>query len=54
MKESSEKAMKIYIELRFNAVEQQYDKTFNLKSDIDDSDGVHSNQNPHEKIGLCV
>ena len=40
MKESSEKAMGINIELRLNVDEQQDDKTFKVKSDIDDSDEV--------------
>ena len=37
MKDSSEKAMKVNIELRVNVDEQQYDKTFRVTSDIDDS-----------------
>ena len=36
MKESSEKAMEIKIELRLNVDEQQDDKTFKVKSYIDD------------------
>ena len=40
MKESSEKAIKIKIELRLNVDEQQDDKTFKVKSDIDDLDEV--------------
>ena len=40
MKESSEKVMKIDVELRLNVDEQQDDKTFKLKSYIDDSDEV--------------
>ena len=40
MKESSEKAMEINIELRLNVDEQQEEKTFKVKSDIDDSDEV--------------
>ena len=40
MKESSEKVMKINVELRLNVDEQQDDKTFKLKSYIDDSDEV--------------
>ena len=40
MKESSEKAMEVNIELRVNVHEQQEDKTFKVKSDIDDSDEV--------------
>ena len=40
MKESSEKAMKVNIELRFNVDEQQDDNTFKVKSNIDDSDEV--------------
>ena len=37
MKESCEKAMEINIEVRLNVDEQQDDKTFQVKSDIDDS-----------------
>ena len=37
MKESSEKAVEINIELRLNVAEQQDDKTFKVKSDIYDS-----------------
>ena len=37
MKESSEKAMEVKIELRLNVDDQQDDKTFKVKSDIDDS-----------------
>ena len=40
MKESSEKAMEINIEPRLNVDEKQDDKTFKVKSDIDDSDKV--------------
>ena len=40
MKESSEKAMEIDIELRLNVDEKQDDKTLKVKSDIDDSDEV--------------
>ena len=40
MKKSSEKAMETNIELRLNADEQQDDKTFEVKLDIDDSDEV--------------
>ena len=40
MKESYEKAMEIDIELRLNVDEKQDDKTFKVKSDIDDSDEV--------------
>ena len=40
MKESSEKAMEINIALRLNVDEQQDDKTFKVKLDIDDSDEV--------------
>ena len=40
MKESSEKAMEINIELRLNVDEQQDDNTFNVKSDIEYSDEV--------------
>ena len=38
MKESSENALKVKIELRLNVDEQQDDKTFKVKSEIDDSD----------------
>ena len=37
MKESSEKAMEVNIELRLNIDEAQDDKMFKGKSDIDDS-----------------
>ena len=40
MKESSEKAMEIKIELRLNVDEQQDAKTFKVQSDIDDLDEV--------------
>ena len=40
MKESSEKAMEVNIELRLNIDEPQDDKTFKFKLDIDDSDEV--------------
>ena len=40
MKESSEKAMEIYIELRLNVDEQQDDRTLKVKSDINHSDEV--------------
>ena len=40
MNDSSEKAMKANIELRLNVDEQQDDKTFKVKSDVDDSDEV--------------
>ena len=40
MKEISEKAMEIIIELRVIADEQQDDKTFKVKSYIGDSDEV--------------
>ena len=40
MKESSEKAMEVNNEPRLNFDEQQDDKTFKVKSDIDDSDEV--------------
>ena len=40
MKESSEKAMEVNIELRLNIDEQQDDKTLKVKSDIDDSNEV--------------
>ena len=52
MKEKSEKAIEVNIELRVNVDKQQYDKIFRVKSDIDDSVEVkknHSYQNPHEK-----
>ena len=41
MKESSEKAMEVNIELRLNIDEPQDDKTFKVKSDIDDSNEVY-------------
>ena len=41
MKESSEKAAEIYIELRLKFAEQQDDKTFKGKSDIYDSYEVY-------------
>ena len=41
MKESSEKAMEVNNEPRLNINEQQDDKTFSVKSDIDGSDEVH-------------
>ena len=37
MKESSEKAMEIKFELKLNVDEQQNDKTFQVKSDLDES-----------------
>ena len=40
MKESSEKAMEVNIELRLNIDEQQDNKTSKVKSDIDDSNDV--------------
>ena len=40
MKESSENAMEINIELRLNVDKQLDDKTFKVKSDIDNSDEV--------------
>ena len=40
MKESFEKAMEVYIEIRLNIDEQQDDKTIKSKSDMDDSDEV--------------
>ena len=40
MKDNSEKAMELNIELRLNVNEQQKDKIFKVKSDIDDSDEV--------------
>ena len=40
MKESSEKAMEIKIELRLNVDEQQDEKTFKVRSYIDDLDEV--------------
>ena len=40
MKESSEKAIEVNNEPRVNVDEQQDDKTFKVKSDIDDSDEV--------------
>ena len=40
MKRSSEKAMEVKIELRVNVETQHDDKTFKVKSDIDNSDEV--------------
>ena len=40
MKESYEKALEINIEIRVNVDEQQEDKIFKVKSDIDYSDEV--------------
>ena len=40
MKESSENAMEVNIELRLNVDKQLDDKTFKVKSDIDNSDEV--------------
>ena len=40
MKESSEKAMKVNIELRVNVDVQQDEQTLKVKSGIDDSDEV--------------
>ena len=40
MKESSEQAMEINIEVRLNVDEPQDDKIFKVKPDIDDSDEV--------------
>ena len=40
MKESSEKAMEVNIELRLNIDEPQDDNTCKVKSDIDDSNEV--------------
>ena len=40
MKESFEKEMEVNIKFRLNVDEQQYDKTFTVKSDVDDSDEV--------------
>ena len=40
MEERSEKAMEFNIEHRLNVDKQQDDKTFKVKSDIDDSDEV--------------
>ena len=57
MKESSEKAMEINIELRLNVDEQQDDKTFKVKSDIDDSDKVQeikAARTPMKKNSLYV
>ena len=41
MKESSKKAMVVNIDLRLNLDKQQDDKTFKVKSDIDDSDEAY-------------
>ena len=40
MKESSENALEVNIELRLNVDKQLDDKTFKVKSDIDNSDEV--------------
>ena len=40
MNESHGKAMEVNIELRLNVDEQQDEKTFKVKSNIDDSDEV--------------
>ena len=40
MKKSSGKALEVNIEIWLNVDEQQDDKTFKVKSDIDDSDEV--------------
>ena len=40
MKDSSENAMEVNIELRLNVDKQLDDKTFKVKSDIDNSDEV--------------
>ena len=40
MKESSERAMEVNIELKLNIDGPQDDKTFKVKSDIDDSNEV--------------
>ena len=56
MKESSEKAMEVNIELRLDIDEQQNDKTFKVKSDIDDSDEVKeitATKNPMKKACVC-
>ena len=45
MKESSDKAMEVNNEPGFNVDEQQDDKTFKVKSDIDDSDEVQEIKN---------
>ena len=57
MKESSEKAMEVNNEPRLNVDEQQDDKTFQVISNIDDSDEVQeitAAQTPQKIIGLCV
>ena len=40
MKDSSDKALEINIELRLNVDEQQDDKIFQIKWDVDDLDEV--------------
>ena len=42
MKECSEKAMEVNTEPRLNVYEQQDEKTFKVKSDIDDLDEVEA------------
>ena len=57
MKESSEKAMEVNNEPRLNVDEQQDDKTFKVKSHIDDSDKVQeitAARTPMKKNSLCV
>ena len=44
--------MEVNYESRLNVDEQQDDKTFKVKSDIDDS-GNHSCQNPHVNKQAC-
>ena len=52
MKESSENTIEVHIELRLNVDEQKGDKTFKVKSDIDDSYEVKeitATRNPMKK-----
>ena len=56
MKESSEKAMKVNIELRVNVDVQQDEQTLKVKSGIDDSDEVEeitATRTPWKKAYVC-
>ena len=56
MKVSSEKAMEVNIELRLNIDEPQDDKTFKVKSDIDDSNEIleiTATKIPMKKACVC-
>ena len=57
MKDISENVMEINIELRLNVDKQLDDKTFKVKSDIDNSDEVleiTASRNPTKKKSLCL